>query len=581
MHLVAGSHHTVMNSTASAGIDLSASVDAGWQLSNGFMVFYMQAGFTLYEVGLIRAKNAVDTMSRNLLDFAIGTLGFWLLGHGFAFGTHSHSLDSIIGWGGVLAGEEPSTPDWLFQLCFATNAVTLSSGMLAERSQYWCYFYTSFVICVFVYPLSAHAVWSPQGFLFKGVGGIRFVDFAGGGVVHLIGGTFGFVGCLFCGPRFGRFAPAATEGSDDNNNADNNNAPHDDTDDHDANEGSAGNEAPSSNDPGEQGGEGEDAPDHSEGLWDSFPAGIPSSGSFGPRPTGMPGATPDSLGADEEAATGMVALDLSSPEGDSGEGTAHPQQQLSCGGRLQTTLGCVEIDTVAFKGHNTLQMVAGVFLLWYGWYAFNVGSNISLSKPAHIAAAARTSVSMTLCTSTAVICSALLHRFCSTSQSSAHWDIHKICNALLCALVTVTANCAVIQGWAAIVLGMLACLSYEGACRLLLRLRIDDPVDGFAVHGVGGFLGLLGAGLFAKESYLVDLGYSDHAGLFYGGGLQLLGVQIVGALYLVAIALLGSVLTFGPLSRFGRLRVQLTEEIMGLDLAKHGGYAYPEWQKTQ
>lgn len=153
-------------------------------------------------------------------------------------------------------------------------------------------------------------------------------------------------------------------------------------------------------------------------------------------------------------------------------------------------------------------------------------------------------------------------------------------NAMLCGLVSVTAPCAVIDAWSGVILGIFSCFVYEFASYQVVRFRIDDPVDGFAVHGCGGMLGLIWCGLFAKPSHLSPMGYhSDYPGLFMGGGFGLLGVQLVGGIYLITVASIGALLVFIPLKMTGRLRVSLHDELMGLDIAKHGGPAYPEWHK--
>merc|ERR1719247_2192444 len=114
----------------------------------------------------------------------------------------------------------------------------------------------------------------------------------------------------------------------------------------------------------------------------------------------------------------------------------------------------------------------------------------------------------------------------------------------------------------------------------MICLKVDDPVDGFAVHGCGGMLGLLYTGLFAKQKFLGPLGYNENSyGLLMGGDGSLLAVQFTGMLFLITLSSIGALLVFLPLRSTGRLRVALTDELMGLDIAKHGGPAYPEWSK--
>lgn len=231
----------------------------------------------------------------------------------------------------------------------------------------------------------------------------------------------------------------------------------------------------------------------------------------------------------------------------------------------------------SIPGHSSSEMIAGCFILWFGWYGFNVGSTQGLSSSVLVKTASRISLTMTLCPAAAAVTSSLYHRFISATNT---WCLDRMANAMLCGLVAVTAPCAVIDAWSGVILGIVSCFTYEFASTQVVRLRIDDPVDGFAVHGCGGMLGLIWCGLFAKPSHLEPMGYhGDYPGLFMGGGFGLLGVQLLGGLYLITVACLGALLVFTPLKMSGRLRVSLHDELMGLDIAKHGGSAYPEWHK--
>jgi len=179
-----------------------------WTLVAACLVFFMQAGFALVESGFTRAKNAINIMMKNLMDFSMGTLAFWAVGFGIMFGTSS------TGWFGTTGFFlSDFTPDgdpwvlvfWMFQVVFAATAATIVSGAMAERTKFSGYLIYSVFLSALIYPIFGSWAW---GSLLKGSGwleGLGFIDFAGSTVVHSVGGWAALAGTIVLGPRLGKY----------------------------------------------------------------------------------------------------------------------------------------------------------------------------------------------------------------------------------------------------------------------------------------------------------------------------------------------------------------------------------------
>ncbi|WP_276354659.1 ammonium transporter [Cohnella caldifontis] len=203
----------------------------------------------------------------------------------------------------------------------------------------------------------------------------------------------------------------------------------------------------------------------------------------------------------------------------------------------------------------------GAFILWFGWFGFNSGSTLSATNPAigHIA--------VTTMLASASGC-ALCILFTMLRYRKA--DPPMAINGALAGLVGITAGCAYVSDAAAILIGAVSGIVMVLASEWLERRKVDDPVGAFAVHGISGSIGTLAVGLFAVP------GTTAHAGLFYGGGWQLLGVQALG---LAVVAVWGFGLTwctFAAIRRFKPVRVSRDEELIGLDVGIHGVPAYSQ-----
>lgn len=200
------SDHNATLSRLLALPDFMDNVDDVFLIGNGIVVVMMQVGFTCLEAGSIRSKNVTNIVLKNVLDMFISGVLYWLVGFALAFGSGSGPLGSFFGgsyFAGVGVGEpgQPRMSKWFFQFTFAATAATIISGAVAERCRFVTYLCYSALISGVVYPTVSHWAWHPDGWLNV----LGFRDFAGSGVVHLLGGACALAGCVFLGPRRGRF----------------------------------------------------------------------------------------------------------------------------------------------------------------------------------------------------------------------------------------------------------------------------------------------------------------------------------------------------------------------------------------
>ncbi|MBF0209403.1 MAG: ammonium transporter [Desulfamplus sp.] len=178
--------------------------DILWTCIAAFLVFIMQAGFAMVESGFTRAKNAVNIMMKNIMDFCIGTIAFLAIGFHIMFAGPDESLFFL----GKTSATQWGFTFWLFQCVFAATTATIVSGGVAERIKFTAYLAYSVVICAFIYPTFGGWAWGSlldgNGWL-EGVLGVGFYDFAGSTVVHSIGGWLALAGAIVVGPRIGKF----------------------------------------------------------------------------------------------------------------------------------------------------------------------------------------------------------------------------------------------------------------------------------------------------------------------------------------------------------------------------------------
>ena len=177
-----------------------------WVFLGAVMVMLMQAGFAILEAGLTRQKNCNNVLMKNIMDFAIGSIIFLVVGFGLMFGG---SLGGIVGITGFI---DPTTLNLsqfealsptvfiFFQTVFCATAATIVSGAMAERTKFSSYLIYTLVISLVIYPISGHWIWG-GGFLSK----IGFIDYAGSTAVHSVGGWAALMGAVVLGPRMGKY----------------------------------------------------------------------------------------------------------------------------------------------------------------------------------------------------------------------------------------------------------------------------------------------------------------------------------------------------------------------------------------
>eukprot|EP00172_Hildenbrandia_rubra_P001325 Plantae.Rhodophyta-Hildenbrandia_rubra.ctg18655.p1 GENE.Plantae.Rhodophyta-Hildenbrandia_rubra.ctg18655~~Plantae.Rhodophyta-Hildenbrandia_rubra.ctg18655.p1 ORF type:complete len:522 (-),score=80.14 Plantae.Rhodophyta-Hildenbrandia_rubra.ctg18655:723-2288(-) len=244
-------------------------------------------------------------------------------------------------------------------------------------------------------------------------------------------------------------------------------------------------------------------------------------------------------------------------------------------------------------GHSATLCTLGTFILWFGWYGFNPGSALSISGARSVlfndgedltvndageaiasgfAVAQRCAVTTTLAAAAGGITTLIIIKI-----RDHIFDLLACLNGILAGLVGITASCAFVDPWAAIVIGTIAAIVYMGAAMLLLKLKIDDPLEAFPIHGAGGVWGTLAVGLFNTRNNQIIAGLQgDHFGAFFGGGGRLLGVNLAAVCVIAAWTLVMITPFFIIMKLLGLLRISEEEEIAGNDVSKHGGTAYPE-----
>jgi Amt family ammonium transporter len=184
---------------------LTTGLNTFWVLIAASLVFFMQAGFALVEAGLTRSKNTTNILFKNLMDFAIGTIGFWVIGYGIMFGSGNGFFGSFELFSKTDHGTALGIPNlafFFFQLVFAATSATIVSGAMAERTKFVSYLVYSAIISLIIYPISGHWIWG-GGWLSQL--STPFVDFAGSTVVHSVGGWLALAGAIVLGPRLGKY----------------------------------------------------------------------------------------------------------------------------------------------------------------------------------------------------------------------------------------------------------------------------------------------------------------------------------------------------------------------------------------
>ncbi len=194
----------IMEDLTTTVTEFAVSTDTIWILVTAALVMFMQPGFAMVEAGFTRSKNTANILMKNLMDFSIGSLIFWLLGYTLMYG---EDIGGFVGKISLFFNSDevngvPDKASLMFQTVFAATAATIVSGAVAERTRFSAYLIFSIAITAIIYPISGHWVWG-GGWLSSMA--TPFHDFAGSTVVHSVGAWVGLAGAVVIGPRIGKY----------------------------------------------------------------------------------------------------------------------------------------------------------------------------------------------------------------------------------------------------------------------------------------------------------------------------------------------------------------------------------------
>jgi Amt family ammonium transporter len=537
-------------------MEIVTYVDNLWILIAGILVMFMQPGFMLVETGFTRSKNSVNIVMKNFMDFSVGALTYWAFGFAFAYG--GSTLGGFIAYGNFFLEGESST--YFFQVVFAATAATIVSGSVAERTKFSSYLLFQPFICGLIYPIVTHWVWSGQGWLTD----IGFVDFAGSGVVHMVGGFAALAGIQVVGPRIGKF---------DSN--------------------------------------GKPLPIPGSSMvaaalgvfilwfgWYGFNVGSAlaavdvdlaaiavtttlsaSAASVAAMYTSMIAGKPNVGMTLNGALSGLAFIcgliypivthwvwsgqgwltDIGFVDF-AGSGVVHMVGGFAALAGIQVVgprIGKFDSNgkPLPIPGSSMVAAALGVFILWFGWYGFNVGSALA-AVDVDLAAIA---VTTTLSASAASVAAMY------TSMIAGKPNVGMTLNGALSGLVGITAGCANVNNLGAVIIGLVSGVLVVGSINLIERKGLDDAVGAVSVHGVCGAWGVLAVSLFDTSE-----------GVFYGGT-SLLVPQVIGILAIGSWAYLTSYAVLKVIDLNFGLRVSKEEEIAGLDVSEHGTTAYGDF----
>lgn len=381
---------------------------------SAILVFLMQGGFALLESGMVRAKNTVNVLMKNYIDVCVVMLVFWILGYGLMWGSNPSGLFGTTKF--MLATGEPfETMNLFYQVMFAATAATIISGALAERVNFMAYIIISIFVSGFIYPIFGSWAWGDGGWLNE----VGFIDFAGGTVVHGVGGWSALAAAVILGPRLGRF-------------------------------------------------------------------------------------------------------------GKNGE-KRH------------------------ILGHNLPLVALSGFLLWFGWFGFNMGSagKVDASIPlilfnTNIAGAAGGIAG-------AILLLAMRQPILLTTTVAAS----------IGGLVAVTSGAATMTPIFAALTGAVGGIVAVLGINLLEKLGIDDAVGAVPCHAFAGFWGTIATGLFYNGNMF---------------NLETVLVQLAGAMACMIWSFITALLLFSALNAVFKIRVTAGSERRGLDYSEHYEIGYPEFQ---
>jgi Amt family ammonium transporter len=212
----------------------------------------------------------------------------------------------------------------------------------------------------------------------------------------------------------------------------------------------------------------------------------------------------------------------------------------------------------------------GVIILWFGWFGFNPGSTLSVDFGG-VGFFAYVALNTNLAAAAGVL-GAVITSWLVIKKP----DLSMMLNGAIAALVAITAACAFVAPWAAIVIGFVAGGIVVVGVLAVEKVGLDDPVGAVAAHGMSGVWGTLSLGFLAVPS-LADRLETGRGGLFYGGGFHQLGVQALGLVAVGAFAFSASFAVLWVFKRTVGIRTDPEIETAGLDVSEHGMWGYPEF----
>lgn len=215
----------------------------------------------------------------------------------------------------------------------------------------------------------------------------------------------------------------------------------------------------------------------------------------------------------------------------------------------------------AVKPHNLALATTGAILLWFCWYGFNAGSSLGMSNNGFVGLVA---VNTTLAAAAGAVVAVMVSYF-----RTGKWDLPFALNGSLAGLVGITAGCAFVTPVSSIIIGGMAGILVIVGFELLERLKIDDAVGAFPVHGICGAFGTIAIGFLGQP----ELGAN---GLLFGGGFEQLGIQLVGVGAVAAWVSVTSVVMFSVVKALGVLRIPAKAEEYGIDIYEHGMTVWPD-----
>merc|ERR1719183_1659622 len=220
--------------------------------------------------------------------------------------------------------------------------------------------------------------------------------------------------------------------------------------------------------------------------------------------------------------------------------------------------------TIKHEAHNRVFASIGVLLLWFGWYGFNAGSTLDIGGYGNNAA--RITVTTTLAAAAGAI-TAMIIQLMTTKPACANYDVMAPLNGILAGLVSITAGCNVVSPIGSIGIGVVGGIVYSLSSCIMKRLRIDDPLDAFSVHGACGIWGVVAVGFFGVQEYIC--GEASSNCITIPGQTAM---QIVGCLFIILWTAITSTILFAILRVTRLLRAYDEREIRGIDTEHHMGY---------